>query len=205
MSPFKSAYLEHELKRWMRPDAHHFVRPDWRRCVKPGSELASVFELYERKYRPDQLRDDQGRWADEGRDAGRSNRHTSRAETIELSAQGRQRGKGHHEVPQALYKNLPLPEQTRKVFDEATTGPVPSRGHRWDNAHREYNNAVGKLMNNFMSENSIQPEQMTPQQAQSLLKVVRESTEPRISNYNKGIRMLQYLYRLRTGTLRGNE
>ncbi len=56
-----------------------------------------------------------------------------------------------------------------------------------------------------MSENSIQPEQMTPQQAQSLLKVVRESTEPRISNYNKGIRMLQYLYRLRTGTLRGNE
>ena len=54
----------------MRPDAHHFVRPDWRRHVKPGSDLASVFELYERKYRQDQLRDDHGRWTDEGGGAG---------------------------------------------------------------------------------------------------------------------------------------
>ena len=60
-------------------------------------------------------------------------------------------------------------------------------------------------MNNFMTENNIQPEQMTPKQAQSLLKAVRESLEPRISNYNKSIRMIQFLYRLRTGGFRGNE
>jgi hypothetical protein len=57
---------DHELKRWMRPDAYRFMRPDWRRFVKPGSEAATLFEKYERKYSPDQPRDDQGRWTDEG-------------------------------------------------------------------------------------------------------------------------------------------
>jgi hypothetical protein len=66
MAHFKDAALEHELKRWMRPDAHRFVRPDWRRFVRPGFEKDHPFALYERKYRSDQLRDDRGRWADEG-------------------------------------------------------------------------------------------------------------------------------------------
>jgi hypothetical protein len=66
MLNFKDAARERELKRWMRPDAHNFVRPDWRRYVAPGSEAAAVFKVYEQKYRPDQLRDDHGRWADEG-------------------------------------------------------------------------------------------------------------------------------------------
>lgn len=56
MAQFKDAYTEHQLKRWMRPDAHHFVRPDWRRSVQPGSDLSSVFELYESKYSPNQPR-----------------------------------------------------------------------------------------------------------------------------------------------------
>jgi hypothetical protein len=68
MSAIKNAYLDHQLKRWMAPNAHHFVRPDWRRHVRPGSDLAAVYELYEQKYRPDQLRDDHGRFAYEGRD-----------------------------------------------------------------------------------------------------------------------------------------
>jgi hypothetical protein len=66
MAHFKDAALAHELKRWMRPDAHRFVRPDWRRFVRPGFEKDHPFALYERKYRPDQLRDELGRWADEG-------------------------------------------------------------------------------------------------------------------------------------------
>lgn len=59
------AALEHRLKRWMRPDAHRFIRPDWRRFVRPGSELESFYESFERKYSPDQPRDDHGRWTDE--------------------------------------------------------------------------------------------------------------------------------------------
>ncbi len=46
---FKDAALEHRRETWMRPDAHNFVRPDWRRFVAPGSDAAEVFERYERK------------------------------------------------------------------------------------------------------------------------------------------------------------
>jgi hypothetical protein len=76
MAQFKADDLAREMKRWARLDAHHFVRPDWRRHVKPGSEAAAVFEIYERKYRADQARvprrsRDGGQWTDEGR-GGRS-------------------------------------------------------------------------------------------------------------------------------------
>jgi hypothetical protein len=63
---FKDAALERELMRWMRPDARNFVRANWRRFVTSGSDAAAVFEIYEQKYRPDQLRDELGRWSDEG-------------------------------------------------------------------------------------------------------------------------------------------
>jgi hypothetical protein len=67
MTQFKDAYTEHQLKRWMRPDAWRFVRPDWQRFVRPGYEHEFPFELYERKYSPDQPRvpagnPDGGQW-----------------------------------------------------------------------------------------------------------------------------------------------
>ena len=40
----------------MRPDAHRFIRPDWRRFVNAGSELEALVEDIERKYRSDQPR-----------------------------------------------------------------------------------------------------------------------------------------------------
>ena len=63
-------YTQRQLERWTRPDAHHFVRADWRRSASSTSNLAAVFGLYERKYREDQLRD-HGRFAYEGRDKPR--------------------------------------------------------------------------------------------------------------------------------------
>lgn len=70
MASFEDAYIKHQLKRWMRPDAYRFVRPDWRRHVRPGYEGEFLFELYERKYSPDQPRDDHGRWTSETGDEG---------------------------------------------------------------------------------------------------------------------------------------
>jgi hypothetical protein len=66
MSQFESAYLAHQRQRWMRPDAHHFVRPDWQRHVRPGYQDDIPLSLYERKYSPDQPRDDHGRWTSGG-------------------------------------------------------------------------------------------------------------------------------------------
>lgn len=187
----------------MRHDAHRFIRRDWRRFVAPRSEAAALFERYERKYRPDQLRDEIGRWADEGGENNRS-RGSTRAETVEFSAASKGRG-GHHEVPRAVFNKLNLPEETRKVLDDATTGPVPTRGHKWDDAHRKYNDAVNDLTKDFMAKNNIEPEKMTPDQARALLEEVRTSSNPRISDYNKGIRMMQFMYRLRGTGGRGNE
>ena len=79
MPAINAAYLEHQRKRWMRPDAHHFVRPDWRKSVRPGFENDHPFALYENKYRPDQARvpagsRDGGQWTDgEGGSGGRVN------------------------------------------------------------------------------------------------------------------------------------
>lgn len=75
MAIFKPEYLERELKRWARPDAHRFVKSDWRRFVKPKSDAAMVFGLYERKFRPDQARvppgsREGGQWTDEGGGGG---------------------------------------------------------------------------------------------------------------------------------------
>ena len=75
MGSIKPEYLAREQKYWMRYDAYKFIRPDWRRHVKPGSELAAIYEIYERKYRPDQARvpsgsRDGGQWTDEGGGAG---------------------------------------------------------------------------------------------------------------------------------------
>ena len=75
MAQLKDAYTEHQLKRWMRPDAHRFVRADWRQHVRPGFEREFPFELYERKYSPDQPRDDRGRWTSEGAAARVADHH----------------------------------------------------------------------------------------------------------------------------------
>ncbi|MES1155750.1 MAG: hypothetical protein ABUL48_04900, partial [Pseudorhodoplanes sp.] len=78
VAEIKQAAVEHELGRFVRPDAIRFLRPDWRRYVKPQSELARLYERYERKYSPDQPRDYHGRWTESGGSSGSTQRIASR-------------------------------------------------------------------------------------------------------------------------------
>lgn len=69
-----SPYLTRQLERWTRPNAHLFVRPDWRR-VAPRAADDHPFALYENKYRPDQPRvpagnPDGGQWTADGAGGG---------------------------------------------------------------------------------------------------------------------------------------
>lgn len=69
-----SPYLTRQRERWTLPNAHLFVRPDWRRFV-PRDQDHHPFALYEGKYRPDQLRvpagdSDGGQWTAEGGGGG---------------------------------------------------------------------------------------------------------------------------------------
>ena len=69
----------------MRPDAHRFFCPDWRRYMRAGQEndlLYKHFERFERKYSPDQPRVPQGspnggQWTNNG-DPGASGRNDPR-------------------------------------------------------------------------------------------------------------------------------
>ncbi len=127
-----------------------------------------------------------------------------------------QRG-GHHEMAQGIYKKWKLRLETRRVFDQATTGKIPKgrirttpdgmpTGHFWDGpngAHGRYNEAIDELGLRFLKRNGITQEEMTPSHARELLREIRESQDPRIRNYNNAIRMLRRLFRLRSG--RGTE
>jgi hypothetical protein len=85
MTYIHHVYLQHERKRFMRPDAYRFVCPDWRRYMRAGQEhdlLYRHFERFERKYSPDQPRVPQGnpnggQWTTDG-DAGASGRNDPR-------------------------------------------------------------------------------------------------------------------------------
>ncbi len=78
----KQVALDYELKRWMRPDAHRFLRHDWRRFWAAGHEDEPVYRFYEsieRKFSPSQPRvpagvPEGGQWTGTGgeRDAART-------------------------------------------------------------------------------------------------------------------------------------
>ncbi|MEA2991925.1 MAG: hypothetical protein QOD40_845 [Alphaproteobacteria bacterium] len=88
MPPFNDAQTEAQLKRWMRPDAHRYIRPDWRRFWNAGHENDPLYRFYEsveRKFSPDQPRvpagsSDGGQWTSDGsssNDASPSNETSS--------------------------------------------------------------------------------------------------------------------------------
>ena len=122
MAAVKAAYLDRERKRWMRPDARHFVAPGWGRHVKTGSELATVFALYERKYSPEQPRDDRGRWTDEGSGGGSMGNDGTRGGSSDGEVQVAQTGFG------TLAAEIPLSRGRNCVtILEASASSFPGR------------------------------------------------------------------------------
>ena len=154
------------------------------------------------KYSPDQPRvpagnPDGGQWTGSG--GGRASERI-RSQASDLSAS--RKAKGHHFVPRSLYRGLPLRPETRKVFDEGTTGRLHAEPHGWSAAHQAYNEAVDQHLHRFMETNNIRPDQMTPDQAQSFLREIKRSPEPRIRDYNTRIIMRELQYHFRRGPRR---
>jgi hypothetical protein len=118
-------------------------------------------------------------------------------------------------MPRAIAGKYPFSDETRRVFDSATSGPIGFRatsesgallGHYWDGsngAHKAYSDAVDSLLKDYMSSQNILPEQMTADQARSFLLEIELSQDPRIRDYNNTIRLLRFLRTLRVG--RGTE
>lgn len=121
----------------------------------------------------------------------------------DYAAEGRDRAQGHHYFPQANFRDLPLADETRRVFQDAKTGRLYAAGHRWDFDHAQYNRATKELFDRLLAENNLPPERGTPDQARTFLKSIEDSRDARIRNYNLRIRFREILYRVRMG--RGNE
>lgn len=112
---------------------------------------------------------------------------------------------GHHLVPGQLYRNEPLQPETRKVFEQTTTGPLDGDTHRYDRAHKDYNNAVKESFEKFKADNgNIRSEDVTPEQAKKFVDEIRASSDPRIRSFNMRIFRQQFRYFMRRGP-RGTE
>lgn len=107
------------------------------------------------------------------------------------------KAKGHHFFPQSLYRNLPLSDEVRKIFDEAVTGPLRGAPHGWSKGHQFYNEAVSESFDRFLDRSGLQSERLTPADAKEFISEIRQSRDPRIRSYNMRIYRQEFLYYLR--------
>jgi hypothetical protein len=155
------------------------------------------------KYRPDQPRDERGRWVDDARKEGPDPPPTATDFSDARRPPPFARPKGHHFVARAIYKNRPLSPEAKKVFDDATTGPLRAQRHGWSDSHDRYNQAVGDALDRFMKSKGVGPEQLTADQAREFVDQVKRSTEPRIRDLNLKIFRREMLFWMRFGPRRG--
>ncbi|WP_148287856.1 hypothetical protein [Rhodopseudomonas sp. B29] len=214
----RARFMQPDAARWMRPDAARWVRPDAARFLGPGIRPEDVFPALSRKYNPNQPRvpkgnPEGGEWTDSdgGQRASVSKEPRSakpRLTPTEFSSQSRPRG--HHFNPYAVFNKWNLRPETRKVFEDATTGTLARDSvrfdpegapykHTWGRLHSEYNQGAAELGSRFLSENQITPETMTPDQARELLREIDISQDPRIRDFNRAMRMLRFIARIRLG------
>jgi hypothetical protein len=59
-------WIEYQRRRWMKPNAAVWMRPDAARWLLPNQKIWMGPKNWEEKYRPDQLRESNGRFAYEG-------------------------------------------------------------------------------------------------------------------------------------------
>jgi RHS repeat-associated protein len=92
---------------------------------------------------------------------------------------------GHHLVSRAIWRNEPLRPETARVFDRATTGPIPG-GHNFGDGHSAYNKAAQEMWDKAKA-GGMNCQSMTPNQAEDFVRQVRQSQDPRIRDFNHGI------------------
>jgi hypothetical protein len=101
-------------------------------------------EAYERKAG---FRRDQPRWPKRtpGGRGGKWSGGAGTAAPSESYETSPTRG-GHHFVSKEVYEKLPLRPETKRIFDEAVTGPFHSGPHGWSQDHRPYNQTVKRAI-----------------------------------------------------------
>lgn len=109
---------------------------------------------------------------------------------------------GHHFVPRALFENENLSREARRVFEDAKTGRLHGGPHYFDGPYRAYNMAVAERYNDFLRERGLRSEELTPSQARQFADSIRNSTDPRIRDFNVYIYRREVWYWVRRLRLR---
>ena len=143
------------------------------------------------------FRPDQPRWPKGTSEGGRWSGGAG-TESPQTGPSRNPRSRGHHFVPGELYRRESLKPETRKVFEDAVTGPLRGQQHGNSEEHKTYSRAIREAFDQFKSQNGIvRSEEMTPEQAKKFVDEVRNSKDPRIHNFNMKIYMREIRYYLR--------
>jgi hypothetical protein len=117
-------WIEYQRRRWMKPNAAVWMRPDAARWLLPNQKIWMGPKNWEAKYSPDQPRvpagnSDGGQWTSEA---------TAQADfgsVTDAFGHPYYEPGGHHEMVRSIYGKWDLKPETRRVFDNSTTGTVP--------------------------------------------------------------------------------
>jgi len=136
---------------------------------------------------------DGGQWTDGGAAHDRWRTVRTRPQVSEFSAA---RVKGHHQIPKQIYNNRPFAPDTRAVFANQTTGDLLGT-HKWSRAHKIYNAAVDEKLTEYLKRNSLDYSTMRPEHAYEFIDEIKNSRDPRIRNFNRGVLKLRDMMRVR--------
>ncbi|OJY43166.1 MAG: hypothetical protein BGP08_21095 [Rhizobiales bacterium 64-17] len=145
-------------------------------------------------FRPDQARDEQGRWVEEGRDE-ESSGDQDIGDALELSAQ--RKPDGHHFVPRAVVSKFELSDDAISEFENAKTGKLFAEKHGWSAQHRTYNEAVEQKLEQFLKSNMTRAEDTSAGQARQFVDEIKWSRDPRIRGLNMKISTREIMHWIR--------
>jgi hypothetical protein len=112
-------------------------------------------------------------------------------------------GRGHHWVTQRIFKNRDFSDEVTAFFDDNTSGALADPKVNYNNIeHRQYDEAVSKMLDEFLQKHQIAEEKMTVEQASQFLQEVLESSDPIIRDFVKKIRYERFRYIMRYGSWR---
>ena len=159
-----------------------FVRPDWRRHVRPGFERDHPFALYEQKYDPNQPRVPAGdpaggQWTSDSSSGGLPTRQLTDA----VAALAR----GHHKVPRQglIRKNIDCcPTRQKQSSSNRRWAVYKIRRVTISINYTGNTMTRSKKPSMFLRTNGISPEKMTADQARLFVREITVSDEPRTAN-----------------------
>jgi hypothetical protein len=148
-------------------------------------------------FKPDQPRWPKRSGEESGRWSGGSGTDAPTADGNHAPTRG-----GHHFVPREIYEREPLRPETRRVFEQAVTGPLNAGSHQYSKEHGIYNDAVDEHYRRFLKDNGTRSENLTPEDANKIVDEVKRSSDPRIRGLNMRIYMREIMFWLRRGPRR---